>query len=398
MNSWVEYELNDVVNLKSGSTVSKDLERSSGDVAYIKVAGMNLEGNEERITTANSFLNLENVNVKNVLPIGSTIFPKRGGAIATNKKRITDIPLCIDLNTMAAIPDRALVLPMFIYYYFKTFDLLTISSGTTILQINNYSFNGLKIFVPLIPEQQRIIAILDQVFADIEQARVKAEQNLKSALELFESYLQQAFGKGWENKKISEIADTCLGKMLDKKKNKGSLKPYLRNLNVQWFDISTDDLLEMRFEDSEYERYAIKKGDLVLCEGGYPGRGAIWNKDEDIFFQKALHRIRCHNVIYNRWVLYYLFLSDCDGSLKNHFTGAGIQHFTGKALKQLSLPIPPEGVAKQYLEKIDGLHSEVRLLEAVYEKKLYQLDELKKSILQKAFSGELTKDSKGVAA
>lgn len=270
--------------------------------------------------------------------------------------------------------------------------------------INNLKFSQLSEFtVPLFPltEQKRIVAILDQAFADIEQARAKTEQNLKNARELFESYLQNAFGQrdgDCEVKKISEVAATCLGKMLDKNKNKGKPMPYLRNRNVQWFDISTDDLLDMPFEDSEYERYAIKKGDLVICEGGYPGRGAIWNRDEDIFFQKALHRVRCHVDIYNRWILYYLYHCDSNGSLKEHFTGAGIQHFTGKALKQLSVPFPNESVVRKYIQRIESLHADVQQLEALYQRKLEALDELKKSILQRAFTGKLTKDERQGAA
>jgi type I restriction enzyme S subunit len=85
------------------------------------------------------------------------------------------------------------------------------------------------------------------------------------------------------------------------------------------------------------------------------------------------------------------YLSDCNGSLKSNFTGAGIQHFTGKALKQLSLPIPDAEQAKIYIEKIDALYGQMHLLESVYKRKLTSIDELKKSILQKAFSGELTK-------
>lgn len=253
-----------------------------------------------------------------------------------------------------------------------------------------------EITVPVPPreEQERMVAILDEVFADIEQVRAKTEQNLKNARELFESYLQQVFsqrGEGWNIKQVSDIADTVLGKMLDKKKNKGTFKPYLRNLNVQWFDINTADLLDMRFEDSEYERYSIKKGDLVICEGGYPGRGAIWNNEEDIFFQKALHRVRSHKSIYNRWILYYLYLSDKNGELKKSFTGAGIQHFTGRALKALKIPVPTESMANKYIEKFDRIFNEVQLLENNYIRKLAATEELKKSILQKAFSGELTK-------
>jgi type I restriction enzyme S subunit len=269
--------------------------------------------------------------------------------------------------------------------------------GNTMPYIKKGMLTDYLIPIPPLPEQMRLVALLDTVFADLEQARTKTEQNLKNARELFVSYLQKVFsqkGEGWSVKKISDIADTCLGKMLDKKKNKGNFKPYLRNLNVQWFNINTNDLLDMKFEDSEYERYAVKKGDLVICEGGYPGRGAIWEQDEDIFFQKALHRIRSHDTIYNQWILYYLYLSDCNGSLKSNFTGAGIQHFTGKALKQLSLPVPDTITAEKYILKIDELLKEVKLLENIYNKKLSAIDELKTSILQKAFSGELTTTAK----
>jgi len=294
--------------------------------------------------------------------------------------------------------------PKYLFYHLKCFwrdrNLnKQFGSATNYLKIGN--FKDYEVSFPPIPEQKRIVAILDQAFSDIEQARAKTEKNLKNARELFESYLQQVFsqrGEGWEVKNISEVAETCLGKMLDKKKNKGSPKPYLRNQNVQWFEINTDDLLEMRFEDSEYERYAIKKGDLVICEGGYPGRGAIWERDEDIFFQKALHRIRCHNPLYNRWVLYYLYLSDCNGILKKSFTGAGIQHFTGKSLKKLALPIPQVELTEKYVRKFDELFDRVISLENVYHNKLKSIDELKKSILQKAFSGELTKEKEGAAA
>jgi hypothetical protein len=75
--------------------------------------------------------------------------------------------------------------------------------------------------------------------------------------------------KGWQTKKTSEIAWHSLGKMLDKVKNKGEPRPYLRNLNVRWFDFDLADVLEMRFLPNEEAKYTITKGDLVICEGGY---------------------------------------------------------------------------------------------------------------------------------
>ena len=92
--------------------------------------------------------------------------------------------------------------------------------------------------------------------------------------------------------------------MLDKAKNKGEPRPYLRNLNVRWFDFDLSDVLEMRFLPEEADKYMAIKGDVLVCEGGYPGRAAIWNKDEPIYFQKELHRVRFHELERNKWFLY----------------------------------------------------------------------------------------------
>ena len=112
---------------------------------------------------------------------------------------------------------------------------------------------------------------------------------------------------GWQRKTVSEIAQYSLGKMLDKAKNKGEQRPYLRNLNVRWFDFDLSDLREMPFLSEETAKYTVSKGDLVVCEGGYPGRAAIWDQDEPIYFQKALHRIRFHQPERAKWCLYYLY-------------------------------------------------------------------------------------------
>jgi type I restriction enzyme S subunit len=97
----------------------------------------------------------------------------------------------------------------------------------------------------------------------------------------------------WTKLTLGEISDSCLGKMLDQEKNKGSLQPYLANLNVRWGGFSLESLQKMRFEDNEQERYGLVYGDLVICEGGEPGRCAIWrNQMPNMKIQKALHRLR----------------------------------------------------------------------------------------------------------
>ena len=112
-------------------------------------------------------------------------------------------------------------------------------------------------------------------------------------------------------KKLGEITVSCLGKMLDAEKNKGTYKPYLANLNVRWGDFDTSNLSLMRFEDSEEERYGIRAGDLIVCEGGEPGRCAIWDGSiPNMKIQKALHRVRAKENIDIRYIFYW-FLMPC---------------------------------------------------------------------------------------
>lgn len=103
--------------------------------------------------------------------------------------------------------------------------------------------------------------------------------------------------QGWEIKKLGEVCKSDLGKTLNQSKDKGELRPYLCAINVLWdkFDFTT--LKETRFEDSELERYSVRKGDLLICEGGDIGRAAIWNYDEVIQYQNALHRVRLNECV-----------------------------------------------------------------------------------------------------
>lgn len=251
---------------------------------------------------------------------------------------------------------------------------------------------GYPIPVPPLPEQQRIVGILDAAFAGIAAAKANAEKSLQNVRALFESHLQAVFtkrGEGWVERTVGDLANHSLGKMLDKAKNVGEPQPYLRNLNVRWFAFDLADLLEMRFLAKESEKYTAIKGDVLICEGGYPGRAAIWEQDYPIYYQKALHRVRFHEAAHNKWFVYFLFLQVQSGELYRHFSGTGIQHFTGEALHRFKVPVPPLSELKDLVAAIDKLSLETRRLESLYQQKLTALDELKKSLLHQAFSGAL---------
>ena len=102
----------------------------------------------------------------------------------------------------------------------------------------------------------------------------------------------------------------------------------------------------------------------MICEGGYPGRAAIWEDAEPIFIQKALNRVRFTEAILGRWFLYFLYSQETSGALRQHFTGTGIQHFTGAALARLPMPVAPNAVTNKLVEHCDALAEEVARLEA----------------------------------
>ena len=146
----------------------------------------------------------------------------------------------------------------------------------------------------------------------------------------------------WEVRSLSEVADFNLGKMLDQNKNRGELRPYLANVNVRWGQFDLENLREMRFEDRELDRFGLLAGDILMCEGGEPGRCAIWrNQLPGMMFQKALHRIRPHSCLDSRF-LYYSFLQkgrvDGFGGL---FTGSTIKHLPKEKLAKVEVCFPP---------------------------------------------------------
>jgi type I restriction enzyme S subunit len=145
----------------------------------------------------------------------------------------------------------------------------------------------------------------------------------------------------WTKKPLAEVADLCLGKMLDDKKNRGDPLPYLANINVRWSEFDLENLREMRFEHDEMDRYGLKHGDIVMCEGGEPGRCAIWKEAvPGMMIQKALHRIRPHDCLDHRFLFYVFLHKGRNGSFAPLFTGATIKHLPRQNLAKVEIAFP----------------------------------------------------------
>lgn len=170
--------LKDVCILKSGDSSANRL--PDGKVPYVKVGDMNLLENKQGILTSSKFVNIGN-KTKLLFPIGTTIFPKRGGAILTNKKRLTKVQICCDLNIMGAIPQN--IHPLYLYFFFLEKDFSELVDGSTVPQINNTDIYPLKIQVPPLALQEEFASKVEAIEA--QKVKVDAEiselQNLLDA-------------------------------------------------------------------------------------------------------------------------------------------------------------------------------------------------------------------------
>ena len=171
--------------------------------------------------------------------------------------------------------------------------------------------------------------------------------------------------ESWAWVTVNAVARARLGKMLDRAKNKGTPRKYLRNVNVRWFEFDLSDLLEMRFEDSELHEFELQEGDVLVCEGGEPGRAAVWDSlHSDLYFQKAIHRVRFSDFVDSHFFVKALRVSAEDGRLAEYFTGTGIKHFTGKGLAAFSFPLPSLPEQRRIVAKVDELMALCDRLEA----------------------------------
>ena len=156
-SGWNNTTIVNCCQLKSGNTINKALEKTEGELPYLKVADMNLASNADGVITSSRFVLKADISDKAIIKKGSVIFPKRGGAIATNKKRLTLTDICADLNIMSVYPKASLI-PELLYYFFKNIDMAMLGSGSSIPQINNYDIEPLSISYPIDKSEQLNLA------------------------------------------------------------------------------------------------------------------------------------------------------------------------------------------------------------------------------------------------
>lgn len=270
----------------------------------------------------------------------------------------------------------------------KFYDVSTIVNGATRQKLTQSAMVEMKIFLPPLETQKQIAAQLDKCTSIItkhKQMLEKYDTLIKSRfIEMFGDIIQNT--KNWELKSFTEIAKSRLGKMLDSKKQTGKEKyPYLANFNVQWFRFNLENLNEMDFSEADRIEFALKDGDLLVCEGGEVGRCAVWhNQIENCFFQKAVHRVRLNMDLVHPDYMAYWFKFRSDFNSFDDIVGskATIAHLTGEKLKLLQIPLPPLSLQNDFAAFVQQIDKS----KFAVQKSLEKAETLYKSLMQQYFA------------
>jgi type I restriction enzyme S subunit len=189
----------------------------------------------------------------------------------------------------------------------------------------------------------------------------------------------------WRVSTVGEEFDIQLGKMLDSENNIGLLKPYLGNKSVQWGFIDITDLPRMAMSRSDLVRYRLKFGDLLVCEGGDVGRGAIWDsKLDECYYQKALHRLRPINGFNTRLMLEMLKFWSHHDLLSNYVTKTSIAHLTREKFELVPLAVPLKSEQHAIAVALSDMDALISGLDQLIVKKR----DIKQATMQRLLAGQ----------
>ena len=290
------------------------------------------------------------------------------------------------------------IYPEYLYYFlsreeFRVEGARVMSGAVGHKRVPKDFIENYEIPLPTLAEQKRIVAILDRAFAVIDKAKANAEKNLQNAKELFESYLNGVFdpstssgqrkGERWEEKKLSEVCTLIMGQSpAGETYNIAGDGVPLINGPVEFGKEPFSKTIKSKFT-TDPTKYC-KEGDLILCvRGSTTGRINIAGFDACIGRGVAAIRYSKNQP----WLNYFILSSR--QRIYEMGTGATFPNVSGEILKNLLIPIPPLQAQKEIVLKLEALSAKTNKLEVLYMQKIADLDELKKSILQKAFAGEL---------
>lgn len=289
------------------------------------------------------------------------------------------------------------IIPEWIHFFLRRQDTLDAAvqtfTGTVGQQRVPSSFlENLELPLPAIDEQRRIAARLKAQLAAVEEARQAAQAQIDEAKKLIPAILTKAFAGVIldEDRCLGDLFEIQLGKMLSPKSKTGqSSFPYLRNQNIQWGRVLLDDLAEMDFSESERQKFELREEDLLICEGGEPGRCALWqNQCQNVYYQKALHRIRpISQEVSTKLLMYWLWHLAEIGAFEDQNSKTTIAHLPVVRLQELLFPVMPLSEQTYLAEALEARFAQAKAVMEALVLQLQEIELLPIRLLAQAFEG-----------
>ncbi len=297
-------------------------------------------------------------------------------------------------------------LPEYVASYFQTKEywdeIQRGMTGSAQGGFNATKLKNLSVPIPSLSEQKRIVAILDEAFGAIARAKENAERNLANARELFDSYLNRVFtekGEGWEEETLGNICGFVRGPFGGSLKKscfveKGYAVYEQQHAIYNQFESVRYFVDESKF--NEMKRFELMSGDLIMSCSGTIGKVAVVPADiKRGIINQALLKLSPGHDISPFFLKYWMMSYDFDHQIMKHSKGVAIKNVASvKTLKGIRIHLPSLAEQEKIVERFDSFTLIGQSLERVYQQKIAALDELKQSLLQKAFTGQLTSKTK----
>ena len=394
---WEVKPLGEVFKTVTGNTPPKSAAHYYGnDVPLVKPP----ELNDGEVDSANDGLTFSGAEVARVAPEGSVLVSCIGNL---GKIGLATRSVAFNQQINAIYPNPTVALSKFVFYQtfspqFRT-QLGSLAAGTTVAIVNKSRFNSIAVPLPPLEEQQRIVAVLDEAFDGLARARAHAESNLQNARDLFESYLGAVFtrdAEDWDVQPISELveADCTLSYgIVQPGDDVANGLPIVRPTDLGERTIKLDGLKRIGpSKANSYARTTLKGTEILLCVRGSTGVLALAAKElEGANVTRGIVPIRFDPSKIEQRLGYYQFLSKpVQDQIRAGTYGAALMQINIRDLRQLSFSVPPVDQQSGIIVKLDSVADDFDLLVEGCEAKLQDIDDLRQSLLQKAFAGELT--------
>ena len=213
------------------------------------------------------------------------------------------------------------------------------------------------------------------------------EQFRDGTVKCIEDEIPFEIPESWEWVRLGSIYEHNTGKALNSSNTDGVMLTYITTSNLYWDRFELDSIKEMPFTDAEIEKCTVKKGDLLVCEGGDVGRSAIWHFDNEIRIQNHIHRLRSYVPLANRFYYYVFYLWKMQERIGGQ--GIGLQGLSSRALHKILVPLPSTNEQKNIVDKLDCIFDCISDLDVQKEDFLLLVDIVKSKILDLAIRGKL---------